>query len=156
MQIKIDRHASCVEWSLLGKCAKDPKMASTCNTSCTVQQRCAASTFSGWSVGVCDKALRCEARDKRSDCKRRAAAGECRSKPTTMAIDCLQTCSSLDVDAVLSAQRPEMRAKFSRLYDVSRRLSRSQERCWIPGWSGHNHYKLHLPTQCAASRTLPW
>ena len=30
------------------------------------------------------------------------------------------------------------------------------ERCWLPGWPGHNHYKLSLPTRCAAPRTLPW
>ena len=24
------------------------------------------------------------------------------------------------------------------------------------GWAGHNHYKLHLPTTCAAPRKLPW
>lgn len=35
-------------------------------------------------------------------------------------------------------------------------LARAHERCWLPGWKGHNHYKLHLPTQCAAARALPW
>ena len=156
-QIKIDRDSRCVEWSILDKCSADRKrMAQLCNTSCTIHERCARSTFSGWSVGVCDKALRCEVKDKRADCAHRAKLGECTSKPTRMAIDCLSTCAAHDVDGVLSAQRPEMRAKLSKLYDVPVPMSRAQERCWIPGWSGHNQYKLHLPTQCAAARTLPW
>jgi len=155
--LKIDRDALCVEWSLLGRCVREPEMmGKTCNTSCTVQQRCASSSYSGWSIGICDKALRCEAKDKRTDCVSRAAKGECRTQPVDMAVDCLSTCAAHDVDAVLSAQRPEMRARLSRLYDVPPRLSRAQERCWMPGWSGHNQYKLHLPTQCATPRTLPW
>ena len=56
---------------------------------------------------------------------------------------------------VLSAQRAEFRAILSRHIDVPGDLSRRQERCWLPGWSGHNHYKQMLPTQCAAPRTLP-
>ena len=104
-QLFIDRDSRCVEWSLLGGCKSDPvKMAKQCNTSCTVQERCARSTYSGWSVGICDKALRCEAKDKRGDCAARAAKGECRSSPTKMAVECLNTCASKDVDAVLSAQ----------------------------------------------------
>ena len=155
--LKIDRDSRCVEWSLLGECRRDPqRMAHTCNTSCTVQQRCDRSTYTGWSVGICDKALRCEAKDKRTDCASRAKAGECRSRATRMAQDCLSTCAELDVDAVLSAQRPEMRARLSRYYDLPTRVSRAQERCWVPGWPGHNQYKLHLPTQCAAPRSLPW
>ena len=34
--------------------------------------------------------------------------------------------------------------------------ARRSERCWLNGWAGHNTYKLMLPTQCAAPRTLPW
>lgn len=117
--LRIDRNPSCVEWSILGKCEREPeRMAAECNTSCTVHERCARSSFTGWSVGVCDKALRCEARDKRTDCAARAAAGECAADPRRMAIDCLQSCSAADVDAVLAAQRPEMRAILSPLYDV--------------------------------------
>ena len=33
--------------------------------------------------------------------------------------------------------------------------NRRFERCWLPGWPGHNHYKLSLPTRCAALRALP-
>lgn len=155
--LRIDRDANCVEWSILGRCTEDPeRMALTCNTSCTVHERCAKSTYSGWSVGICDKALRCEARDKRRDCASRAAAGECQSKAFMMAVECLQACASFDVDAVLSAQKPEMRAILSPHYDVPVSITRAHERCWLPGWSGHNTYKLMLPTTCAAPRSLPW
>ena len=157
--LKIDRDAMCVEWSLLGKCVEPSqraKMATQCNTSCTVQQRCARSTFTGWSVGICDKVLRCEARDKQRDCRARAAAGGCTNDARRMAIDCLQSCAEHDVDAVLSAQRPEMRAILSPLYDLPSSVSRNHERCWLPGWSGHNTYKLMLPTSCAAPSRLPW
>jgi len=34
--------------------------------------------------------------------------------------------------------------------------ARAHERCWLNGWAGHNHYKLMLPTSCAAPRKLPW
>ena len=58
--IVIDRDSRCVEMSLLGKCeTPDDFMRTKCNTSCTIHQRCGRSTFSGWSVGICDKALRC-------------------------------------------------------------------------------------------------
>ena len=155
--LKIDRDSSCVEWSILGRCDKEPEwMAKTCNTSCTVHRHCARSTFTGWSVGICDKALRCEARDKRSDCASRAARGGCASDPTTMAVSCLSTCAAKDVDSVLAAQRPEMRAILSPHYDLSRRSSRAHSRCWLPGWSGHNTYKLMLPTECAATRRVAW
>ena len=56
----------------------------------------ARSTFSGWSVGICDKALRCEARDQRSSCKQWAAAGECAKNPERMAVECLQACAEAD------------------------------------------------------------
>ena len=155
--LKIDRNPSCVEWSLLGRCDKDVEMMGReCNTSCTIAHRCARSTFTGWSVGICDKALRCEVEDKKSDCAARAARGQCREEATWMAQNCLQTCAGHDVDGVLSAQRAEFRAILSRHIDVPGDLSRRQERCWLPGWSGHNHYKQMLPTQCAAPRTLPW
>jgi len=153
--LKIDRDSRCVEWSLLGRC-ESQDLAALCNTSCTVQERCARSTYSGWSVGVCDKALRCEASDKSSGCAARAARGECRSDATRMAQDCLQSCAASDVDSVLSAHRPEARAVLSSRIDVSSREARSHERCWLPGWAGQNTYKLMLPTQCAAARTLPW
>ena len=156
-QLRIDRDSRCVEWSLLGQCVKEPaRMAKTCNTSCTVHEHCARSNYTGWSVGICDKALRCEPKDKRSDCATRAARGDCAAKPTQMAVDCLSSCAKADIDSVLSAQKPEMRARLSPLYDVSRAATRAHDRCWMPGWSGHNHYKLHLPTMCAAPRTLPW
>ena len=59
--LKIDKSGRCVEWSILGLCIKEPeRMARECNTSCTVHERCARSQLSGWSVGICDKALRCE------------------------------------------------------------------------------------------------
>lgn len=107
--LKIDRDAMCVQWSLLGECSKDPKgMAKKCNTSCTVQQRCARSTYTGWSVGICDKALRCEPKDQRGDCEQRAKAGACARDPTRMAIECLHSCAEHDVDSVLKAQKPEM------------------------------------------------
>lgn len=84
--LKIDRDSKCVEWSILGKCESHAtEMATTCNTSCTVRQRCLRSNFTGWSIGVCDKALRCEAQDTRSGCDALAAAGACRSDPTSMA-----------------------------------------------------------------------
>ena len=155
--VRIDRSASCVEWSLLGKCENDVEhMARECNTSCTVAQRCARSTFSGWSVGICDKALRCEVEDKKSNCASLAARGRCRDDATYMAQNCLSTCAELDVDGVLSAQRAEYRAILSPLIDIPGNLSRRHERCWLPGWSGHNHYKQMLPTTCAAARSLPW
>ena len=155
--LKIDRDSNCVQLSILGECGKEPKrMASQCNTSCTVHQRCAKSTFSGWSVGICDKALRCEAKDARSDCVRRAAKGDCARDPTRMAIECLHACAAHDVDSVLAAQRPEMRAILSPLYDLPTSHARAHERCWLNGWAGHNHYKMMLPTTCAAERRLPW
>ena len=62
-QVRIDRNSQCVEWSLLGKCKGNPghDMAKECNTSCTIAQRCAQSSFSGWSIGTCDKVRRIEA-----------------------------------------------------------------------------------------------
>ena len=30
-------------------------IVANCNTSCTIHQRCKTSTYSGWSLGVCDK-----------------------------------------------------------------------------------------------------
>lgn len=153
----IDKSGSCVEWSLLGKCESEPaRMAAECNTSCTVQRRCRRSTFTGWSIGVCDKALRCEATDRRSNCEKRARAGECRSNPAQMAVDCLASCAAADVDAVLSAQRPEHRVRLSPLIDAPVSAARRSERCWLNGWAGHNHHKLMLPTECAAPRKLPW
>ena len=155
--LRIDRNARCVEWSLLGKCAEEPaRMAAECNTSCTVQERCARSARSGWSVGICDKALRCEAVDKDRDCAARAAAGECRTQTSRMADRCMQTCAAADVDGLLSAQDAEHRAIHSALIDVPSTEARRSERCWLNGWAGHNTYKLMLPTQCAAPRTLPW
>lgn len=157
MGLKIDRHSRCVEWSLLGKCEREPaQMAAECNTSCTVRQRCLRSNFTGWSAGVCDKALRCEAQDKMTRCASLAAAGACHDDATRMAQECLQTCAEREVDAVLSAHRPENRAILSPLIDLPSREARSQERCWLNGWAGHNTYKLMLPTWCAAPRTLPW
>lgn len=73
-----------------------------------------------------------------------------------MAQNCLVTCSAVDVDGVLSAQRAEFRTILSPLIDLPGDTTRRQERCWLPGWSGQNHYKQMLPTQCAAPRTLPW
>lgn len=155
--LRIDRDASCVQWSLLGQCSKDPKgMAVKCNTSCTIQQRCARSTYTGWSIGICDKALRCEPKDQRSDCSKRVRAGECAKDPMRMAVECLHSCAEHDVDSVLKAQKPEMRAILSPHYDLPTHYARPLERCWINGWAGHNHYKLHLPTTCAAPRHLPW
>ena len=155
--LRIDRDASCVQWSLLGECSKDPKgMAVKCNTSCTVQQRCARSTYTGWSVGICDKALRCEPKDQRTNCAARAKAGECAQDPARMAVECLHSCAEYDIDSVLKAQKAEMRAILSPHYDVPSSYARRLERCWLNGWAGHNHYKLHLPTTCAAPRRLPW
>ena len=108
--IFIDRDFRCVQWSLLGKCERaDEFMRTTCNTSCTIHEQCKRSTFSGWSVGICDKALRCEATDKWRGCEEMARGGKCRTDPRNMAINCLSSCRAHDVDAVLSAQRPEMR-----------------------------------------------
>ena len=156
--VRIDRSARCVEWSLMGKCEHHPghDMATECNTSCTIAQRCAQSSFSGWSIGTCDKALRCEVEDKRSNCGSLAAQGECSSNAVWMAQNCLVTCSAVDVDGVLSAQRAEFRTILSPLIDLPGDTTRRQERCWLPGWSGQNHYKQMLPTQCAAPRKLPW
>ena len=155
--LKIDRKAQCVEWSLTGKCDADPvRMAQDCNTSCTIAQRCARSTFTGWSIGTCDKALRCEVEDKRSNCAELAARGECRENPTWMAQNCLVSCSAVDVDSVLAAQRAEFRTILSPLIDIPGDVTRRQERCWLPGWAGQNHYKQMLPVQCAAPRRLPW
>ena len=126
--LRIDRKGGCVEWSLTGRCEREPElMAQQCNTSCTVHQRCARNTFTGWSIGVCDKALRCEAADKQRDCAALAAQGACRSDATRMAQRCLATCAALDVDAVLSAQRPRMRTRLSSVIDVPSSLSRRQE-----------------------------
>ena len=62
-QVRIDRNSQCVEWSLMGKCKGNPghDMAKECNTSCTIAHRCAQSSFSGWSIGTCDKVHRAEA-----------------------------------------------------------------------------------------------
>jgi len=155
--IKMDRDASCVQHSILGRCERpDEFMRANCNTSCTIHQRCGRSSFSGWSIGICDKALRCEATDKKSGCSTWAKQGKCSTDPRNMAIQCLSSCAATDVDAVLSAQRPEMRARISPVYDVAVAYARRQERCWLPGWSGHNSYKLMLPTQCAARRRSAW
>ena len=61
--MRIDRNSQCVEWSLMGKCKGNPghDMAKECNTSCTIAHRCAQSSFSGWSIGTCDKVHRAEA-----------------------------------------------------------------------------------------------
>ena len=153
----MDRSGLCVQWSILGKCQQEPeRMGRECNTSCTVQQNCARSQYGGWSVGICDKALRCEAMDTGAGCASRAASGECRSNPTHMAQQCLTSCASVDVDAVLSAHRPEMRARLSSHIDISPAASQPFQRCWLTGWAGHNTHKLMLPTQCAARRNLPW
>lgn len=48
------------------------------------------------------------------------------------------------------------RAILSPHYDLPTTYARPLERCWLNGWAGHNHYKLHLPTTCAAPRSLPW
>lgn len=159
--LRIDRDAKCVEYAILGHCTLPKQeqkvdMARQCNTSCTVHERCAASTYTGWSVGICDKALRCEATDKRQGCAERAARGECREQPAKMAVECLASCAKHDVDAVLAAQKPEMRARLSPLYDVPTALAGAHDRCWLNGWAGHNSHKLMLPTQCAAPRKLPW
>ncbi len=154
--LSIDRDSRCVEWSLQGLCDKDRTLARRCNTSCTIHAQCARSSFTGWSVGICDKALRCEPTDKRGDCAARAARGECRSEPRRMAIECLTSCAATDVDGVLSAQRPEMRARISTHYDLPPAEARRHERCWLPGWSGQNQFKLMLPTGTAAPRRLPW
>jgi len=47
----------------MGKCKGNPghDMAKECNTSCTIAHRCAQSSFSGWSIGTCDKVHRAEA-----------------------------------------------------------------------------------------------
>lgn len=153
--LHIDRNARCVEWSMLGKCvepraAQPVDMASQCNTSCTVHEHCARSTYTGWSVGICDKALRCEATDKKASCASRAKLGDCSKHPAKMAVECLASCAKHDVDAVLSAQKPEMRARLSPLYDLPGSLSRSQERCWLTGWAGSGSQKLMLPTQARA------
>lgn len=154
---KIDRHSSCVELSLLGRCeTPDEFMIKNCNTSCTINQRCSGSSFSGWSIGICDKALRCEAEDKKSSCATWASQGKCRTDAQNMAVNCLSSCAASDVDAVLSAQRPEMRARISKWYDVATSYARRQERCWLPGWEGHNSYKLMLPTQCSAPVRNAW
>ena len=62
-QVRIDRNSQCVEWSLMGKCKgnRGHDMAKECNTSCTIAHRCAQSSFSGWSIGTCDKVHRAEA-----------------------------------------------------------------------------------------------
>ena len=157
--LRIDRDSRCVEWSIVGRCKTDKaRMATTCNTSCTVHERCARSTYTGWSVGICDKALRCEAKDTAHDCKRRADQGDCKTDAQKMASVCLSTCAERDVDSVLSVQRAEMRTILSPHYDVPIALSSAHERCWLKGWAGQNHHKLMLPTQCAAARshTNPW
>ena len=97
-----------------------------------------------------------QATDKKSNCAALAASGACRTDATRMAQQCLSTCAKADVDAVLSAHQPEMRARLSRYIDLPREASRRHERCWLPGWAGHNSFKLMLPTQCAAPRGLPW
>ena len=62
-QVRIDRNSQCVEGSLMGKGEGNPghDMAKECNTSCTIAHRCAQSSFSGWSIGTCDKVQRVEA-----------------------------------------------------------------------------------------------
>lgn len=154
--LRLDTDASCVTWSLLGECEKNPKdMWAKCNTSCTVAERCARSSFSGWSVGICDKALRCEALDAWPNCAELAAAGKCRTDATRMVQKCLRTCSAIDVDGVLSAQRPEMRARISEHIDIPPALTRAHSRCWLHGWADHNSHKQMLPTQCSA-KPPPW
>ncbi|KAL3920043.1 MAG: hypothetical protein SGPRY_005402, partial [Prymnesium sp.] len=154
--LRIDRDGACVERSLLGWCELENEwMKQSCNTSCTVARRCASSSFTGWSVGVCDKALRCEAIEK-SWCAEAANSGQCRSEPLKMARQCLPSCAARDVDAILSAQRPLMRARLSPLYDVSAGYARARERCWLRGWAGHNTHKLMLPTTCSAPRRSAW
>uniref|UniRef100_A0A7S4B8E0 Fe2OG dioxygenase domain-containing protein n=1 Tax=Chrysotila carterae TaxID=13221 RepID=A0A7S4B8E0_CHRCT len=154
--VKMDLESRCVEWSMLGRCLRDAEyMSRTCNTSCTIQQQCNRTSFTGWSLGICDKALRCEPTDKRDDCAALAQQGKCREDPQRMAQVCLSTCAAQDIDGVLSAQRPNQRARLTPYIDVPSELSRKHERCWIPGWSGHNLYKLMLPTKCAAP-PLPW
>lgn len=59
------------------------------------------------------------------------------------------------MDGVLGAHRPEMRVRLSRTIDVPSTLTRAHARCWLSGWSGHNEYKLMLPTTCA-SALRPW
>ena len=154
--LRIDRNARCVEWSLLGKCAEEPaRMAAECNTSCTVQERCARSARSGWSVGICDKALRCEAVDKDRDCAARGGgrvphADEPHGRPLHADVRRRRRRR-----AALGAGR---RAPRDPLGAHRRAVDRGAppERCWLNGWAGHNTYKLMLPTQCAAPRTLPW
>ena len=56
----------------------------------------------------------------------------------------------------LNLQRSEGRVRAALLIDPPTVHAGRFERCWLPGWPGHNHYKLSLPTRCAAPRTLPW
>jgi len=106
--VRIDRNSQCVEWSLLGKCKGNPghDMAKECNTSCTIAQRCAQSSFSGWSIGTCDKVRRLEARvlERRPTPARGAAAwglvGTCdelRARPTLTPSPCLLALALLAV-----------------------------------------------------------
>ena len=136
--VRIDRSPSCVEWSLLGKSARTTWSTWRASATRRAPWRSAAarSTFSGWSVGICDKALRCEVEDKKSNCASLAARGKCRDDATHMAQNCLSTCAEQDVDGVLSAQRAEFRAILSPLIDIPGSMSRRHERCWLPGWSG--------------------
>ncbi len=84
--LKMDLDSRCVGWSLLGQCEREREtMSRTCNTSCTVHERCAQSNLTGWSIGICDKALRCEALDSARDCSHLAATGACRSDAARMA-----------------------------------------------------------------------
>ena len=166
MGITIDRESRCVEWSLLGRCTREPAlMESKCATSCTIQARCQNSSFTGWSIGACDKALRCEIVDKKPDCRARALRGECAAREgagvawrraATMAEVCFASCAEIDLDGLLSAQRSEARVRAAPLIDPATVHAGRFERCWLPGWPGHNHYKQSLPTRCAAPRTLPW
>ena len=153
--IVIDRDWRCVEWSIAGKC-KNPTdfIVANCNTSCTINQRCQASNYSGWSIGICDKALRCEAVNKKRNCDALAKKGKCQTDARNMAINCLATCAATDVDAVLSAQRPEHRAKISR-FDVAVSYARKHERCWLPGWSGQNHYSAPRDFEWAGVSARP-
>jgi prolyl 4-hydroxylase len=153
--VTLDTDGQCVDDSLVGRCVEEPgAMAIRCNASCEIAQRCRAQRIV--SLGVCDKALRCEVLDLDQDCAARAACGECASQPVTMAQRCLPTCSRADMDSVMRTHLPEAAVIVSPLIDVPRAASAAASRCGLSPYATRiNNYKLHYPDRCYIHSAAP-
>lgn len=153
--ITLDTSSDCVDESLTGKCVEQPElMGARCNASCEIAAKCMSQTVV--NLGLCDKALRCEAVDLDPNCAERAARGECATRAVQMAQRCLLTCSHVDLEAVMRTHLPDGPVIISPLIDLPRASAAVNERCGLsPYHSRINSYKLHYPDRCYVQASPP-